>query len=102
VATPMDFDTYKTKSYYDELFESDRRRRESATFVVRRISSLPSRALQRRQKAAEATPMQRGIMFAVYDSEEGADRIFPFDMVPRIVEASDLEFIERALKQRIR
>ena len=101
VASAMDFDTYKTESYYDELFESDGRPRQSAAPIVSRISSLPSGELQRRQKAAEAALMQMGITFAVYDGEEGADRIFPFDMVPRIVEASDWEFIERGLKQRI-
>jgi len=81
----VDFDTYKTESFYDELFKSDRRPRKSAAPVVRRTSPLPSGELQRRQKAAEAALMQTGITFAVYDSEEGADRIFPFDMVRRIV-----------------
>jgi len=50
-----------------------------------RPAQLPSGEVQRQQKAAEAALMQTGITFAVYDSEEGADRIFPFDMVRRIV-----------------
>lgn len=97
----MDFDTYKTESYYDELFDCDGQPRKSAAPVVSRIAALPAGELQRRQKAAEAALTQMGITFGVYGSDEGADRIFPFDMVPRIVEASDWDFIERGLKQRI-
>jgi uncharacterized circularly permuted ATP-grasp superfamily protein len=81
----MDFDTYNTEAYYDELFEFDGRPRKSAAPVVSRISSSRSGDLQRRQKAAEAALMQMGITFGVYDGEEGTDRIFPFDMLPRTV-----------------
>jgi uncharacterized circularly permuted ATP-grasp superfamily protein len=42
-----------------------------------------------------------GITFTVYGSEEGAAKIFPFDIVPRILEARDWSFIGRVLKQRI-
>jgi uncharacterized circularly permuted ATP-grasp superfamily protein len=42
-----------------------------------------------------------GITFTVYGSDEGTEKIFPFDIVPRIVEARDWEYIERGLKQRI-
>ncbi len=42
-----------------------------------------------------------GITFNVYDDEAGTERIFPFDLIPRIVEAADWAIIERGLKQRI-
>jgi len=42
-----------------------------------------------------------GITFTVYGSDEGTEKIFPFDIIPRIVEAKDWEYIERGLKQRI-
>ena len=55
----------------------------------------------RRQKAAEAALLQMGITFTVYGDEEGVDRVFPFDIIPRIVEPADWAYIERGLKQRI-
>jgi uncharacterized circularly permuted ATP-grasp superfamily protein len=97
----MKFDDYKTESFYDELFESDGVPRASAIPIVERINSLPDGDLKRRQLAAEAALLEMGITFAVYGSEEGADRIFPFDVIPRIVEPSDWLHIERGLKQRI-
>lgn len=97
----MNFDAYTTESYYDEMFDSDGHPRECAVPVARLINSLPSGELQRRQRAAEAALLQMGITFAVYGSDEGTDRIFPFDMVPRIIEPSDWESIDRGLTQRI-
>jgi uncharacterized circularly permuted ATP-grasp superfamily protein len=43
-----------------------------------------------------------GVTFNFYGSEDGQDRIFPFDLIPRIVEARDWAVIEAGLKQRIR
>ena len=97
----MKFDTYKTESLYDELFEGDGVPRASAIPIIERINSLPDGDLKRRQLAAEAALLEMGITFAVYGSEEGADRIFPFDVIPRIVEPSDWVHIEQGLKQRI-
>ena len=42
-----------------------------------------------------------GITFNVYGDTAGTERIFPFDLIPRIVPAPEWERIERGLKQRI-
>jgi len=97
----MKFDGYVTESYYDELFEADGRPRPAARPIIDRINSLPEGEIEQRQAAAEAALLQMGITFSVYGTGEGTDRIFPFDIVPRIVEPSDWEYIERGLKQRI-
>jgi uncharacterized circularly permuted ATP-grasp superfamily protein len=57
--------------------------------------------LQQRQRAAEQTLLHMGITFNVYGDDAGTERIFPFDLIPRIVEAADWAYIERGLKQRI-
>jgi uncharacterized circularly permuted ATP-grasp superfamily protein len=97
----MKFDAYVTEEHYDELFEDDARPRKSALPIVDRVNSLPEGELEHRQQAAEAALLQMGITFTVYGSDEGTDRIFPFDVIPRIVEPSDWEYIERGLRQRI-
>jgi len=97
----MNVAKYNTESHYDELFQPDSRPRKRAITLINRISSLPEGELIRRQQAAEAALMQMGITFNVYGSEASTDQIFPFDIIPRIVNPADWEYIERGLKQRI-
>ena len=54
-----------------------------------------------RQRGIEAALMRMGITFTVYGDEAGTEKIFPFDLIPRIVQASDWRHIEAGLKQRI-
>jgi uncharacterized circularly permuted ATP-grasp superfamily protein len=57
--------------------------------------------LRRRQQAAERALLQSGITFNVYGDKNGREKIFPFDIVPRIVKKSEWERIESGLRQRI-
>jgi len=95
-----DFSSYQTEGYYDELFSEPGLPRKGAEPLVHRIVSLPPGELIQRQKAAEAAFLQAGITFAVYGDKSGTEKIFPFDILPRIVEARDWSFLERGLKQR--
>ncbi len=97
----IDFDSYDTENFYDELIESPGVPRPGARILVERIASLPDGDIRNRQKAAETSMYNMGITFTVYGDDEGTEKIFPFDIIPRIVEASDWEYIERGLKQRI-
>lgn len=98
----MRFDGYATDGFYDELFEADGSPRPGAKLLIERIESLPPGDLERRQEAAERALLEMGITFAVGGDETGAERIFPFDIIPRIVQADDWDRIERGLAQRIR
>lgn len=97
----MNIDGYNTESHYDELFEADGQPRKSAIPLITRISTLPDGELRRRQLGAEAALLQRGVTFSVYGGEVETDRIFPFDIIPRIVSPMDWEYVESGLKQRI-
>ncbi len=97
----MNFDDYQTENFYDELFDSSNTPRPGSALLIDRIRDLPEGDLIQRQLAAEASFLNLGITFAVYGSEEGTEKIFPFDIIPRIVEAKDWDTIERGLKQRI-
>ncbi|MGA7594085.1 MAG: circularly permuted type 2 ATP-grasp protein [Gallionella sp.] len=98
---PLDFRNYDTENFYDELIDASGVPRPGARILVERIESLPDGDILARQKAAEAAMYNMGITFTVYGSDEGTEKIFPFDIVPRTVEARDWEYIERGLKQRI-
>ncbi len=97
----MDFSGYDAEGFYDELFGADSLPRESSRSLIERIHSLPEGDVLRRQKAAEAALRELGITFTVYGEKRGIERIFPFDIIPRIVEASDWARIESGLRQRV-
>ena len=95
------FGSYDTGGFYDELIDADGSPRPGAKLLVDKIESLPPGDLAMRQKAAEALLLKMGITFNVYGRDEGTEKIFPFDIIPRIVPSGDWEQIETGLKQRI-
>jgi uncharacterized circularly permuted ATP-grasp superfamily protein len=97
----MRLDGYETDGFFDEMFEAGGRLRPGAEILWQRMAELPPGELERRQQAAELALLNMGITFAVSGDEEGAERIFPFDVIPRVVSASDFDLIERGLQQRI-
>lgn len=97
----MRFLDYHVDGFFDELFGEDGRPRSSAKTLVRNIECLPDGELLNRQKAAERALLQMGITFNVYGERAGTEKIFPFDLVPRIVPAAEWSRIEKGLKQRI-
>jgi uncharacterized circularly permuted ATP-grasp superfamily protein len=98
----MKFSDYELGEFFDELFGEDGAPRASARTLVRNIEGLPNGELLSRQRAAERALLQMGITFNVYGERAGTEKIFPFDLVPRIVPAAEWSRIERGLKQRIR
>lgn len=95
------FKTYDPGEFYDELIGPDGNPRPGAKLLVDKIDSMPSGDLAMRQAAAETLLLQMGITFNVYGQAEGTEKIFPFDIIPRIVSGGDWEQIETGLKQRI-
>ena len=95
------FDGYTTDEFYDEMFAPDGSPRPAAQMLMARIEQLPDGELLRRQIAAERALLQLGITFNVYADEQGVEKIFPFDLIPRIIDTSEWEWMERGLKQRI-
>ncbi|HYR84802.1 MAG TPA: circularly permuted type 2 ATP-grasp protein [Terriglobia bacterium] len=97
----MLFDGYEIDGFYDEMFEDGGTPRRSARSLFQRIASLDDGELRRCQQAAEQALFQMGITFNVYGDEAGTERIFPFDIIPRIVAADEWGPIERGLRQRV-
>jgi uncharacterized circularly permuted ATP-grasp superfamily protein len=97
----MSFNTYQTDGFYDEIFETGGKPRPSAQLLIKKLASLPQREIFQRQQAAESAFLKMGITFNVYGAGAATEKIFPFDLIPRIVEAREWDWIERGLKQRI-
>ena len=97
----MRFASYNTEGFYDEMFDADGQPRPHARLLLETIESLSEGQLLRYKHAAERVLLQMGITFNVYGDTAGTERIFPFDLVPRIIPADEWDHIERGLKQRI-
>jgi uncharacterized circularly permuted ATP-grasp superfamily protein len=97
----MLFERYNTEAFYDEMFDSAGVARPEARLLIESIESLEEGQLERCHRAAESLLLQLGITFNVYGDSAGTERIFPFDLLPRIVRAEEWDWIERGLKQRI-
>jgi len=97
----MQFSNYDTGDFFDEMFGEDGAPRAAARPLARNIESLADGELLALQKAADSAVVQMGITFNVYGEGAGMEKTLPFDLVPRIVAASEWDRIERGLKQRI-
>mgnify|MGYP000258093413 FL=1 len=86
---------------WDEMF-SDDGVRHSYRQVLHTLESLNLQSLQDKQKQASDFFMNQGITFTVYsDDNQGIERIFPFDIIPRIITKSDWLEVESGIKQRL-
>lgn len=98
----MDFHGYTTGNFYDELINTDGEPRPDAQQLVEHINALPQHELRNRQKAAERALHQQGITFSVYGDKKGTEKIFPFDVLPRIITSNEWTSLELGMKQRIK
>ena len=71
-------------------------RGRSISALLARLLELPADDLRRRQRDADAAFLQQGITFTVYGDKGGTERIFPFDLLPRILTAAEWETISAA------
>jgi uncharacterized circularly permuted ATP-grasp superfamily protein len=86
---------------YDEMFGPDGEIRPQYEALLKVLTSLPPEELQRRKHYADVSFLMQGITFTVYGQEEGTERIFPYDLLPRLISADEWDRIERGLTQRI-
>lgn len=75
--------------------------REHYQKVVDFLQHLSVEELNKKEELARRLFMSQGITFTVYSSGEGIEKIFPFDIIPRIITAAEWAFIEKGIKQRL-
>ena len=86
---------------WDEMY-GDEGIRAHYTKVIEYLSRESSDDLTRKEELAKRLFMSQGITFTVYSSGEGIEKIFPFDIIPRIITADEWSFVEKGIKQRLR
>jgi uncharacterized circularly permuted ATP-grasp superfamily protein len=98
---PPSFVNYRFDAAYDEMFSAPGVPREHYQALQRTLVGLAHEELRKSQQAADLTFLQEGITFTVYGSKEGTERIFPNDLIPRIIPAPEWVQIEKGLTQRL-
>jgi uncharacterized circularly permuted ATP-grasp superfamily protein len=86
---------------WDEMYDGDQIRSPYQK-IFNFLQRIPLDELNRKEELAKRLFMSQGITFTVYSSGEGIEKIFPFDVIPRIVTAAEWDFIERGIKQRLK
>jgi uncharacterized circularly permuted ATP-grasp superfamily protein len=87
--------------FYDEMFDTPGAPRGQYEALYQALLTLSAEELDRYQQAADASFLHQGITFTVYGNEKGTERIFPYDLLPRIITKDEWATIESGLKQRI-
>lgn len=97
----MFFDQYSNDGFFDEMFDADGVVRPHYNAIFERLKGLNGENYEQKRQAVDLSFLRQGITFTVYGEEEGTEKIFPFDLMPRIIPRSEWEFLERGLIQRI-
>lgn len=97
----MLMDAYETEGFFDEMLESPGVPRDGMQRIFDKLVSFEQDDLIRRQKEAEQALQELGITFTLKSEKGDTERIFPFDLIPRIIPAAEWNWIEKGLKQRI-
>ena len=95
------FANYEADGVFDEMFVEPGKPRAHYAAVADRLSKFDVDAFNNRRRMAEVTFRNQGITFTVYKDAAGVEKIFPFDLLPRIIPADEWDKIERGLIQRI-
>src|SRR5881392_2002200 len=100
-ALPPPFSHYTLSAAFDEMLDGEGRPRPHYQELYHRLLEMPTETLYQRQQAANTAFLNQGITFTVYGDDEGTERIWPYDLLPRIITSAEWETIERGLTQRI-
>ncbi len=97
------FDKYQPEDFFDEMFASPAPGgvRPHYRKFLERFATLDAEEFEQKRQSTDLSFLRQGITFTVYNDNEGTERIFPFDLVPRIIPNKEWTHLERGLTQRI-
>ena len=95
------FEEYEVGDFFDEMFAAPGVVRPHYQALAQRLNEMADGEFDRKRHLAEKSSINQGITFTVYSGDEGTERIFPFDLIPRIIPADEWAYVERGLIQRL-
>src|SRR6204780_495937 len=102
VVRPSLFEGYETGGFYDEMFIAPGQPRPQYVTLFQKLGAMAPAQFEERRRLADLSFLIQGITFTVYSDGQGTERLFPFDLIPRILPHSEWEHIDRGLPQRVR
>lgn len=95
------FEHYDRGSFFDEVFDADGSVRPHYEGLVGRLAGFSAQELHRRERIRDRIFRTQGITFTLADDEEGLERTFPMDLLPRVIPGDEWDVIERGIVQRV-
>ena len=92
---------YQSNGFYDEMLAAPAQPRPAYRRLYDRLNELGTDELAHRHDLAMRMFRNHGITFAVYPDEQGIEKVFPFDLIPRVIAARTWKRLEAGLKQRV-
>ena len=89
---------YEPGAFFDEMFEASGVPRPHYRALAEQLSVLSAEDFEERRHGVDLSFLNQGIGFTVYGQEEGLERIFPFDLIPRVIPAHEWRELERGLR----
>src|ERR1700693_1780045 len=95
------FGDYQVGPFYDEMFSAPDVPRTHYAKIFEKLGAMMPAQFEERRQLADLSFLLQGITFTVYSDGRGTERLFPFDLIPRILSHSEWERIDRGLSQRV-
>jgi uncharacterized circularly permuted ATP-grasp superfamily protein len=95
------FSGYHLGRHFDEMFDRNGQARLHCRALYQDLLALSLRELRERQGEADRAFLTQGITFTVYGDDQGTERIFPYDLLPRMIPGQEWKTLERGLTQRL-
>jgi uncharacterized circularly permuted ATP-grasp superfamily protein len=92
---------YELNGFYDEMLAASGKPRPGYRRLYDQLQRLGPKELARRHDLAMQMFRNHGITFAVYPDAQGTEKVFPFDIIPRVLSAQTWKRLEAGLKQRM-
>ncbi|WP_111308174.1 circularly permuted type 2 ATP-grasp protein [Confluentibacter sediminis] len=89
-------------STWDEMYCTDSKLRAQYEGFIEYLKNTSPEKLTKKEELSKHLFMSQGVTFTVYSDNEGIEKIFPFDIVPRIITANEWDKIEKGIKQRLK
>ena len=97
----MLFDRYDCGDFFDEMFDEAAAVRQHYRVTYGHMAQIDEHDYKQKQTAVDLAFMRGGVTFTVYSDSQGTERIFPFDLIPRIIPSAEWNVIEAGLIQRL-
>jgi len=97
----VNFENYETTGFFDEMFNNEQKVHDHYALFKERLEKMSWKKLNFLQHSTDRAQLSLGMTFNVYSDNQGIERILHLDIIPRIINGKDWDFLEKGLKQRI-